>query len=64
MDNDILNIARNLVVDLRRAGDAANVVPSVQGSFYSLSASLDIVLAEIIRTVYLVPAKPVVAKHR
>ena len=50
MDNDILNIARNLVVDLRRAGDAANVVPSVQGSFYSLSASLDIVLAEIIRT--------------
>ena len=50
MDNDILNIARNLVVDLRRAGDTANAVPAVQGSFYSLSASLDIVLAEIIRT--------------
>ncbi len=50
MDNDILNIARNLVVDLRRAGDMANAVPSVQGSFYSLSSSLDFVLTETLRT--------------
>lgn len=50
MDNDILNIVRNLVVDLRRAGDMANAVPSVQGSFYSLSSSLDFILAETLRT--------------
>ena len=50
MDTDILNIVRNLVVDLRRAGDMANAVPSVQGSFYSLSSSLDFILAETLRT--------------
>ena len=47
MDNDILNIVRNLVVELRRAGDTANAVPSVQSSFYALSASVDIGLADI-----------------